>query len=144
MCDYSLNHLQSRPARVGDSLVLSEFRGTNTRGFAAADTLSMVVCLRPGTEVAFDDDVVVDGPLLPALWRRKMQSRTARFRQMNLDDPLMHHDALEFADGKVVLLTRLRAGQHATVLQLPAAAMFPFDRTIEDCAEDAAALTTLT
>jgi len=32
----------------------------------------------------------------------------------------MHHDALEFPDGGTVLVTRLCAGQHATVLQLPA------------------------
>jgi hypothetical protein len=31
-----------------------------------------------------------------------------------------HHDALEFPDGQTVLLTYLRAGQRATVLQLPA------------------------
>ena len=30
-----------------------------------------------------------------------------------------HHDALEFPDGKTVLLTQLCKGQHATVLQLP-------------------------
>jgi hypothetical protein len=33
-----------------------------------------------------------------------------------------HHDALEFPDGQVVLLTRLCEGQVATVLQLPASA----------------------
>ena len=33
-----------------------------------------------------------------------------------------HHDALEFPDGQVVLLTRLCEGQRATVLQLPATA----------------------
>jgi hypothetical protein len=31
----------------------------------------------------------------------------------------MHHDALEFPDGKIVLVTDLSEGQHATVLQLP-------------------------
>jgi len=31
-----------------------------------------------------------------------------------------HHDALEFPDGKIVLLTTLKPGQQATVLQLPA------------------------
>ena len=30
------------------------------------------------------------------------------------------HDALEFPDGETVLVTELREGQHATVLQLPA------------------------
>ena len=33
----------------------------------------------------------------------------------------MHHDALEFPDGQIVLLTLLYGGQRATVLQLPAA-----------------------
>jgi hypothetical protein len=31
-----------------------------------------------------------------------------------------HHDALEFPDGQIVLLTRLCEDQQATVLQLPA------------------------
>jgi hypothetical protein len=31
-----------------------------------------------------------------------------------------HHDALEFPDGRTVLLTLLCEGQAATVLQLPA------------------------
>jgi hypothetical protein len=33
-----------------------------------------------------------------------------------------HHDALEFPDGEIVLLTFLETGQEATVLQLPASA----------------------
>ena len=32
----------------------------------------------------------------------------------------MHHDALELPGGQVVLLTGLREGQMATVIQLPA------------------------
>jgi hypothetical protein len=43
----------------------------------------------------------------------------ARFRQVNLNQPAMHHDALEFPDGKIVLVTDLCEGQCATVLQLP-------------------------
>jgi len=45
---------------------------------------------------------------------------TAIFRQVNKDEPWKHHDALEFPDGRIVLLTRLSEGQQATVLQLPA------------------------
>jgi hypothetical protein len=44
---------------------------------------------------------------------------TAIFRQVDKDDPWKHHDALEFPDGRIVLLTRLSEGQEATVLQLP-------------------------
>ena len=46
--------------------------------------------------------------------------RTAIFRQVNKDQPRVHHDALEFPDGQTVLLTDLLEGQEATVLQLPA------------------------
>jgi hypothetical protein len=42
------------------------------------------------------------------------------FRQINRDYPMAHHDALEFPDGQIVLLTTLEEGQQATVLQLPA------------------------
>ena len=41
------------------------------------------------------------------------------FRNVNQGKPHAYHDALEFPDGEVVLLTELREGQHATVLQLP-------------------------
>jgi hypothetical protein len=51
---------------------------------------------------------------------KKIGQRLARFRQVNMDNPVAHHDALEFPDGQVVLVTRLCAGQRATVLQLPA------------------------
>jgi len=44
---------------------------------------------------------------------------TAIFRQINKDNPHTHHDALEFPDGQIVLLTGLDEGQEATVLQLP-------------------------
>ena len=47
------------------------------------------------------------------------QPQTAIFRQIN-KDKRAHHDALEFPDGRTELLTLLREGQEATVLQLPA------------------------
>ena len=51
---------------------------------------------------------------------RTIHHRTAIFRQVNKDKLATHHDALEFPDGRTVLLTRLCEGQAATVLQLPA------------------------
>jgi hypothetical protein len=119
MCDYSLHHVASRPAKVGDRLVSTKFVNTPTGGFSGIDNPNVAVCLLPGTEIAFDRDVECDAALgiLPS---RKISQRLARFRQVNMDQPCVHHDALEFADGKVVLVTRLREGQQATVLQLPA------------------------
>jgi hypothetical protein len=52
-----------------------------------------------------------------------VEHRVARFRQIDLNNPHAHHDALEFPDGQIVLVTRLVAGQTATVLQLPARSM---------------------
>jgi hypothetical protein len=49
--------------------------------------------------------------------------KTAIFRQINKDKRATHHDALEFPNGGIVLLTTLVEGQQATVLQLPAAAV---------------------
>jgi hypothetical protein len=120
MCDYSLHHVASRPATVGDKLVTTKFVNTPTGGFAAVDNANVAVCLRPGTELAFEHDVECE-PVLGILPSRKIGQRLARFRQVNMEQPCVHHDALEFPDGKIVLVTRLREGQRATVLQMPAA-----------------------
>ena len=119
MCDFSLQSVRSRPAKVGDKLVTRDF-GTGTRGFAAADDLGLAVCVMPGTELAFAGDVACRPTGL--LWRKTWttEHRTAIFRQVNKDKSAAHHDALEFPDGQTVLLTLVVEGQTATVLQLPA------------------------
>lgn len=124
MCDYSLQHVASRPAKVGDKLVSSQFVNSITRGFAAVGEPKVAVCLLPGTELVFDRDVECDHALgfFP---NKKVRENVARFRQINLDNPYEHHDALEFPSGTVLLLTRLCAGQRATVIQLPAGAQPP-------------------
>ena len=118
MCDYSLHDVASRPAKVGDKLVSSQFPNAITRGFADPAEPRVAVCLMPGTELAFEKDVECDASFrfLPT---RKSTQRVARFRQVNLNRPAAHHDALEFPDGKIVLVTDLCEGQSATVLQLP-------------------------
>jgi hypothetical protein len=75
----------------------------------------VAVCLLPGTEVVFEKDVEYD--LFPD---RRVGERLARFRKVNVDRLDAHHDALEFPNGEIVLVTRLYEGQRATVLQLPA------------------------
>jgi imidazoleglycerol phosphate synthase glutamine amidotransferase subunit HisH len=120
MCDYSLEFVASRQAAVADRLVTTTFPNTITRGFAAADDVNTAVCLRPGTEIAFDHDVSYEHPVTYAV--TCLPTKVARFRQIDVNVPHMHHDALEFATGEIVPLTKLRAGQFATVLQLPAEA----------------------
>ena len=118
MCDYSLEHVASREAEVGDRLVSTRFGDSITRGFSAETNPAVAVCLRPGTELAFERDVEFDHIL--SRGRDVVPARVARFRQIDTESPHVHHDALEFPDGRVVLVTRLVEGQHATVLQLPA------------------------
>lgn len=121
MCDYSLQFVASRPARVGDELVSTRFHNSLTRGFAAIGEPEVAVCLPPGTEIAFERDVECDG-LFRFFRGRRIKQKVARFRQINLDQPAMHHDALEFPEGEIALITELCEGQRATVLQLPARA----------------------
>ena len=73
MCGYSLHHVSSRPAKVADKLVTMELAKSNVRGFAAVGELGpklvihdsppeLAVCLLPGTELAFDENVQYEQP----------------------------------------------------------------------------------
>ena len=119
MCDYSLDLVASRPAKAGDELVTTKFENSMTRGFAAIGEPNVAVCLLPGTEIAFEKEVEYER-FFTFFSTMKLGKKVARFRQINVGKPRLHHDALEFPDGETVLLTRLYEGQHATVLQLPA------------------------
>jgi hypothetical protein len=120
MCDYSLDFVASRPAKVGDKLVTTRFKNSVTRGFAAVEEPTVAVCLLPGTEVAFEKEVTCEHVFKVFRSQKLIGQKVARFRQINLEHPNVHHDALEFPEGQVLLLTQLDEGQHATVLQLPA------------------------
>jgi len=119
MCDYSLHLVASRPAEIGDKLVTTDFARSITRGFSAVGEPEVAICLLPGTEIAFEEEVRYDRAL-SLFGKARVEYKVARFRQVNMDDPHVHHDALEFPGGQVVLLTRLIPGQRAVVLQLPA------------------------
>jgi hypothetical protein len=122
MCDYSLHDVASRPAKVGDELVTTAFANSATCGLCTVGETEVAVCLMPGTELAFASEAEYSHPfqrLLPKFGFGKIGARAARFRRVNTEYPTMHHDALEFANGRVVLVHLLRPGQRATVLQLP-------------------------
>jgi hypothetical protein len=89
MCDYSLDFVASRPAKVGDN--------SFTRGFAAVEEPTVAVCVLPGTEIAFEQEVEYRHSLLP---NQKVAERLARFRQINMKQVSVHHDALEFSQRK--------------------------------------------
>lgn len=124
MCDYSLHAQKTRKAAVGDKLVVSGFRNTATRGMRrpSIEDVDTATCMLPGTEVAFDEPVAVnDQPyafMYGAAKRKVIDSHVARFRQLDRELPCRHHDALEFANGDIVLINDLVEDQKLTVLQL--------------------------
>jgi hypothetical protein len=120
MCDYSLMHVASRPAKVADKLVSTAFKSSMSRGFCAQEDPATAVCILPGTELKFEQDITVSAYswMLPV--DKVLPYRTARFRQINKEVIHAHHDALELPDGTLVLVTCLKQGQQATILQLPA------------------------
>jgi hypothetical protein len=103
---------------VGDKLVSTSFLSSSTRGFAAAGEPNVAVCLLPGTELAFEENLKCESAY--GFGYKRFPHKVARFRQLNKDKRNVHHDALELPDGEIVLVTKLAGGQHATVLQLPA------------------------
>jgi len=123
MCDYSLHHVATRPAQIEDKLVTTKF---NIRSLAVSRRsgsrmLRSACCPVPRSHSTrmFECEPLFGIGILP---NKKIGQRLARFRQINMDNAVAHHDALEFPDGQVVLLTRLCESQRATVLQLPASA----------------------
>jgi len=116
MCDYSLHAMATRPAVVGETLISTTFRGTSTRGFASEREPAVAVCMLPGTELAFAQDVKYDSRWI---WTRTIGFRVGKFNMINPHVRERHHDAIEFPDGSFVLVTQLCQGQRVTVLQLP-------------------------
>ena len=60
MCDDSLHLVANRLAKLEDKLVTTKFNNSITRGFAAVGEPNVAVCLLPGTEIAFDENVACE------------------------------------------------------------------------------------
>ena len=76
MCDYSLHAVATRPAQVGETLITTTFRGTSTRGFASEREPDVAVCMLPGTELAFADNVKYDSRWI---WTRQVNFKVGKF-----------------------------------------------------------------
>ena len=129
MCDFSLQHALSRPATVGDELIVKNF-GLGTNGFADVNNQDMAVCVMPGTEIAFEKPIDITSSDVG-----RSQYSVVIFRQVDKDVPHTHHDVVEFPDGNTAKLTHLSPGQRARVLQLPAA-----PKTVEEVREQTRAV----
>lgn len=136
MCDYSLENLQSRPAAVGDKLITTPFPNTITRGFKALDgDPNVAVCLLPGTELAFDRNIVAHVAHLLFSRNKEFEEKTAVFREVNTGIPYSHHDAIELPSGTVLYVTTLALDQTVTVIQLPVTEKAKAEPVTEEVAE---------
>ena len=125
MCDYSLHAMNTRQAEQGDILEVCKFAGTATMGLRRPQDNRCATCLKPGTEVVFATPVqrTVLSRFLSSLWPTKKPmdlSRTAKFVQVDVNNPTTHHDAFEFLDGTVLKVQQLSLRQRVKVLQVPA------------------------
>ena len=97
MCDYSMHAIASRPAKAGETLISTAFRGS---------------C----TELVFEQNVRHHRRWLGS---KEVPFSVAQFCKLNPENPHLHHDALAFPDGTTILVDSLVRGQRARVLQLP-------------------------
>jgi hypothetical protein len=129
MCDYSLHAVTTRDAQIGDVLVTTKFN----EGYGLSQTIGLctvqekakgcvrqATCLRPGTELRVEAPVRAKFRWWHHLFgKRTLNETTATFRKINEDSTTVHHDALEFADGKFATINSMALGQVMTVLQVP-------------------------
>jgi hypothetical protein len=81
MCaDRQLQHRRAL-AKVGDKLVATKFHNSITRGFAAVGEPNVAVCLLPGIEIAFDQNVECEPSFGIGILSNKKISRRARSRR---------------------------------------------------------------
>jgi hypothetical protein len=113
------DYIKSRPAKVGEKLRTQQFHPGRVE-FAAPEDANTAVRVLSGTELAFATAIRCSPRGLFGWKMIVLNHKTATFRQVYKDNQGTHHDALEFPDGRMVLLTHLLEGQQATVLQLPA------------------------
>jgi hypothetical protein len=59
----------------------------------------VAVCLPPGTELAFDDEVQYDRTF-SLFGKARVNHKVARFRQIDMNDRHVQHDALDSRTGK--------------------------------------------
>ena len=116
MCDYSLHAVADAACPSRRDADLHDIPRYIDPRLCVGTRAAVAVCMLPGTELAFAEDVKYDNRWI---WTRTTDCRVGKFNQIDPHVSDRHHDAIEFPDGSHVLVTQLCEGQRATVLQLP-------------------------
>jgi len=128
MCNYSNYAAETRDAVQGEVLVV------HYGGFSDPENLNIAVCLKPGTELGFDEPIRHRGSYRYSnhQWPNQLvDDRVLQVARSRIVGP-ENLDALEFSDGRYMLLSNLIAGQRAKVLQLPSAKRTTLAKEIEE------------
>lgn len=120
MCDYSLAHFPNRLAVEGEQLLLRRFP-CGTLGLASVrrslkeilfPSTACAVCVPPGARLLLQD--------IPEALRRRLEIgpiETVTFVQQSAE-AFTYRDAVQFSNGRQVLLQRLEPGQRLRVLSV--------------------------
>lgn len=120
MCEYSLAHFPNRLAVEGEHLILRRFP-CGTLGLASVrrslkeilfPSTTCAVCVAPGARLLLRD--------IPEAQRRRLEIgpiETVTFVQQSAE-AFNYRDAVQFSNGRQVLLQRLEPGQRLRVLSL--------------------------
>lgn len=107
MCDYSLEHYQSRPARKGEEYETTRFT-SGSIGFIEPGNHSVAVCMSCDTRLALSG--------LPESLQARLaipQAVTATFTRL---DAGLYRDGVRFDNGKSVSLQELGPGVKAVIV----------------------------
>lgn len=111
MCDYSLESVRNRPARVGEKLTTRRFPSGSV-GFTAAGDVgcSTAVCLMEDTRITLEN--------VPAELQRELgvaEKATVTFFRTDPQTSVGYRDSIRFPNGKEITLQRLGPAVSAVV-----------------------------
>jgi len=109
MCDYSLEHYRTRPARAGERYKTHRFP-SRTIGFVSPGDCETAVCMQADTNLQLTG--------IPAEVQQEhglASSEQAVFTRLE-NGPYLHRDAIQFRNGATVTLQELGDGITAHVV----------------------------
>ena len=107
MCDYSLEHYQSRPARQGEEYVTHRF-ASGSIGFVAPNEPSVAVCMTCDMRLKLQD--------LPVLMQARLKVAPVEVVTFTRLDSGLYRDGVRFDNGQLLSLQDLGPGLKAELV----------------------------
>jgi hypothetical protein len=111
MCDYSLEHYQSRPARKGEEYVTNRF-SSGSVGFVVPGDQSIAICMTCDMRLQLAD--------IPAVLQTRLGVGPRPLATFARLDTGPYRDGVQFDNGRVLTLQELGPGVKAWLEDVPA------------------------